>query len=65
MNAVKTYYRLIPSNGEARLLDTMSEALDAAHKLRKRNRGYFLYEVTEIGNKKESRFMSSWRGGAE
>lgn len=58
---MKTYYKLIPWGHRPRLLDTEQEALTAAHALRKQNCGYFLYEVTEQDNKRQTRFMTGWR----
>lgn len=60
----RTSYRLIPWNDRPRIWDTIEEAREAAHELRKQRRGYFLYELTEVGKRKQMRLVSGWAPGA-
>lgn len=56
-------YYLIPWCDRPRIWDTVEEARTAAHELRKRNQGYFLYEVTKVDKRKQMRLMAGWHPG--
>ncbi len=57
---MKTYYKLYPMCDRPRLLDTHEDAMAAIKSMRNSNRGYFLYEVTVEGNKKQMVFVTGW-----
>lgn len=57
---MKNYYKLIPLCDRPRLLENHDEAMAATKNMRERNRGFYLYEVTEQDNKKETVFIVGW-----
>ena len=58
---MKTSYRVVPiADPKPRVLDTEAEAHAAVYELRRTNRGYYLYQVTEEDGRRHVRFLSGW-----
>lgn len=56
-----TSYRLIPfSDRRPRIHDTVEEVRRAAWAMREKNKGYYMYEVTEQDGKRRMTMLGGW-----